>query len=167
MLPTLLLALTTQTASAADTVRQAGNFGLGLGGGNFVSGISMKYFMSDDTAIEGLLGSWGFGGLGVSAALLFEMPNLVEEDDFNLAWSVGPGVAFWTYTYDGFGEYSYNAFAITAVLGLEMNLNEVPLDIVIEWRPGIYISSVTAGVYDNDGAVASFGGFGGHIRYYF
>jgi hypothetical protein len=166
-IPTLLLALSTQTASAANSVRQAGNFGLGLGGGNFVSGLSVKYFLADDMALEGTLGSWHFGGVGVSGALLWEMPNLAEEDDFDINWNIGPGAAFWTYSYNGPGNYGFNAFAITAVLGLEMDLNDVPLDLVIEWRPGVYVYSVTSGVYGYDGAQGYFGGFGGHIRYFF
>ncbi len=163
-----LLALTTSTASAANTVREAGNFGLGLqGGGRMVSGLSMKYFMAEDLALEGTLGSWYYGGFGISGALLFEMPTLAEDDAFDLAWNIGPGVGFGTYHYGGFGSYSYNVIALTAVLGLEMDLNDVPLDIVLEWRPGIYIASVTDGFYDDSGAVLWFDGLGLAIRYYF
>lgn len=167
-LPTLL-ALCTSTASAANSVRQAGNFGLGLAGGNFVSGIGVKYFLSDDMAIQGTLGGgWRFAGIGVSAALLWEMPALVEDDTFDLAWNIGPGVGFWTYGYAGYPyDYDLNYFAVTAVLGLEMDLNDIPLDLVLEWRPGLYFVSVGSGIYNDDGAFVAFGGIGGAVRYYF
>jgi hypothetical protein len=167
-LPTLL-ALTTSTASAANSVRRAGNSGLGLTGGSFVSGLSVKYFLSDDMAIQGALGGgWRFGGVGLSGALLWEMPTLVEEDDFDLAWNVGPGAAFWTYGYDGYPyDYGLNYVALTAVLGLELDLNDVPLDVVLEWRPGIYIVSVGSGVYADSGAGLYLGAVGGSVRYYF
>ena len=162
---TLLLAFT-QTASAANTVRQEGNVGLGLqGGSRMVSGFSVKYFLSDDLALEGTLGSWYYGGFGISGALLFEMPPLAEDEDFDLAWDVGPGASFGNYHYGGFDAYTYNVIAITAVVGLEMDLNDIPLDIVLEWRPGLYFTSATEGTY-NDGAYVWFDSIGLAIRYY-
>ena len=166
-LPTLLFALTVQTASAANTVRQDGNLGLGLEiGGRMVSGFSVKYFMSDDLALQGTLGSWYYGGFGISGALLFEMPTLAEEEDFDIAWNVGPAAAFGTYYDGGPASYGYNVIALTAVLGLEMNLNDVPLDFVLEWRPGLHFYAETQGNYDDDGAVFRFDGLGLAIRYY-
>ena len=165
-MPTLLFALSAQTASAANTVRQEGNVGLGLqGGSRMVSGFSVKYFMSDDLAFEGTLGTFYYAGFGISAALLFEMPPLAEDEDFDLAWNIGPAAAFGTYNYGGFDSYSYNAIALTAVLGLEMNLNDIPLDVVLEWRPGLYFTAATDGDYD-DGARVWFDGIGLAIRYY-
>ena len=166
-LPTLFLALTAQTASAANSVRKEGNVGLGLeGGGRIVSGFSVKYFMSDDLALQGTLGSWYYGGFGISGALLFEMPALAEEDDFDIAWNVGPAAAFGTYSYNGPAAYGYNVVALTAVLGLEMNLNDIPLDIVLEWRPGLHFYAVSDGIYDDEGAQVRFDGIGLAIRYY-
>lgn len=167
-MPTLLLALTVQTASAANTVREEGNFGIGLqGGSRMVSGFSAKYFLSEDLALEGTLGAWRYGGFGVSGAVLFEMPTLAEDEDFDIAWNTGPAVSFGNYHYGGFDNYSYNVFAITAVLGLEMDLNDIPLDIVLEWRPGVYFSSTTEGVYDDEGTNVWFDAIGFAIRYYF
>lgn len=167
-MPTLLLALTAQTASAANAVREEGNVGLGLQAGSWtVSGFSLKYFLKDDFALEGTLGAWRYGGFGISAAALFEMPTLAEDEDFDIAWNTGPAVAFGTYDYGGFDDhYAYNAVAITAVLGLEMDLNEIPLDLVLEWRPGVYFFSTTEGVYDDEGANVRFDALGFAIRYY-
>ena len=53
-----------------------------------------------------------------------------------------------------------------AVLGLEMDLNDIPLDIVLEWRPGLYFSSTTEGVYDDEGTNVWFDSIGFAIRYY-
>jgi hypothetical protein len=165
VLPTLLLALTAQTASAANTVREEGNVGLGLqGGSRMVSGFSLKYFLDNDLALEGTLGSFRYGGFGISGAVLFEMPPLAEDEDFDVAWNLGPAVAFGTYHYGGFDSYSYNVVAITAVLGLEMDLNDIPLDIVLEWRPGLYVPFATEDF--DDGAQVWFDGIGLAVRYY-
>ena len=166
-IPTLLVALTAHTASAANTVREQGNVGLGLqGGSRMVSGFSCKYFLKDDLALEGTLGAWQYGGFGISGAALFEMKNLAEDEDFDITWNTGPAVAFGNYHYGGFDNYAYNVFAISAVLGLEMDLNDIPLDIVLEWRPGVYFSSTTEGVYDNEGTNVWFDAIGFAIRYY-
>ena len=166
-MPTLLLALSAHTASAANTVREEGHVGLGLqGGSRMVSGFSVKYFLDDDLALEGTLGSFYYGGFGLSGAVLFELPTLAEDEDFDIAWNTGPAVMFGTYHYGGFDNYGYNVIALTAVLGLEMDLNEIPLDIVLEWRPGLYISNTTEGVYDDEGAKVWFDSIGLAVRYY-
>ena len=167
-MPTILVALTAQTAFAANVVREEGNFGIGLqGGSRMVSGFSAKYFLKDDLALEGTLGAYSYGGFGISGAVLFELPTLAEDEDFDIAWHTGPALTFGNYHYGGFDNYAYNVFAVTAVLGLEMDLNDIPLDIVLEWRPGVFFSSTTEGVYDNEGANVWFDSFGFAIRYYF
>jgi len=64
----------------ADTVRAAGNWGVGLGGGTAVGGISGKLFLSKGTALQGVVGGAGYTNpdfgttaLGVDIDFLLEM----------------------------------------------------------------------------------------------
>ena len=150
-----LLCLTFAPAAHAEApVQSAGNLGLGLGAGTHVSGISAKYFMGSDFALQGVVGWWGagreYGGIGVSADLLWEQRPLFQADALDIAWNIGPGVNL---------AAANNALGlgVGGVLGLEFNIHPFPMDIVLEYRPGIsVIPDLQADLI----------GFGGHIRVY-
>lgn len=142
------------TASAGTPVQSPGNFGLGLGAGTHVSGISGKYWLASDFSAQAVVGAWGLGrgtggALGVSADGLFELPRLLQDDALDIGWNIGPGVNLAVGNAVGLG--------VNGVLGLEFNIHAVPIDIVLEYRPGIsVIPDVNADLI----------GFGGHIRVY-
>ena len=120
--------------------------------------------MADMMAVQATIGAHGhgrhywdhqqnhrWGGISVGADLLFLMPIIHSAEHFELGWNLGfgPGVSLWN---TGLG------MAVEGVAGLEMNLKVIPLDIVLEYRPGL-------------GIVPDIGfdpvNFGGHIRFYF
>jgi hypothetical protein len=145
----------------ADTpIRQAGNFGLGLGGGTGVAGISAKYFVADHHAFQGVVGGttlgWGKYGGGGSFAVgldyLVEMPAIAEAPEVELGWNLGAGGTI------GFSSTTW--IFVSGAIGLEANFMEVPIDLVIAWRPGVAIDS------DGDGFL-NLASARGHIRYYF
>lgn len=157
-LPLAILSLClSSTALAASS--PGGNFGLGLGGGLGVSGLSGKYYLGDAAALQGVVGWWGagqkYGGLGVNVDYLFERPQFAGGDPIALGWNFGVGgsLIVWESGYD-------DSFALGAsgVLGLEFLLQPFPLDFVIEYRPGV---SLVPGF-----GVDLFNG-SGHLRYYF
>lgn len=164
-LATLLLGSTqaqaeenTQAPSMVDDVthRKAGKLGVGLGAGSRISGISAKYWLSDTSALQVVLGgayAYGYTGAGLSVDYLVEMPPVFDHEAFNITWSAGLGVG--TYTYNGYG----NGLTVSGVGGLEFNLKELPVEVAIEYRPGIYISNGIFNVVA--GAVTS------HARWYF
>lgn len=169
LVPALSLTLLVLTAAPASAkpVRTAGNFGLGLGSGTMANGLSAKYFAATSHALQFNLGVFGgggidnrwhrFGGLGLSADYLFEMPTLVKAGRaFELAWNIGAGVGVGLDDHDGGDDVV--AFAASFVLGLEFNLIPVPIDIVLEYRPGLLI------VPDVDFDAVD---FTAHIRFYF
>jgi hypothetical protein len=149
--------LSSGSAYGGDPIRSAGNFGLGLGGGSATSGISAKYFMADHHALQGVVGTWGLGrsgygtGLGVSVDYLFEMPAITDTDPLELGWNLGLGGWFAT---AGGG----TALGAQGVAGLEFAFHPVPIDVVIEYRPGLIIVP---------GVGADLINFSGHVRYYF
>lgn len=163
----VLSALLPSTAYAYEMVehfREKGHFGLGLGAGTSVAGVSMKYFLADAFSIQGVVGLSGYGGneaLGVSADFLFEMPAFYKNAEaLDIAWELGAGA----YTWIGNDLH----FGIQGVAGIQFNLNVIPLDIVLEYRPNFHFAGPYYGNNPNynDGFYFDPVSFGGHIRFY-
>lgn len=166
----------TQSAFAGGPIKQAGNFGLGLGVGTTAAPISLKYYLSSALSIQGNAGWWrgwwgGYGcghvhdryrdyycgggyyrnALGLGADLLFEGGPLVGNSDLSLDWEIGGGVGI------GIGDVGFG-MGVAFVTGLELDIHAIPLDFVIEYRPAIFIlPGFALNVID----------FTGHVRYYF
>lgn len=151
----LLAALMPMSAWAVAPVQQAGNLGLGIGSGTHVSGLSGKYHLTDGMAAQAMVGWWGLGrgdveGISLSASYLIEPGVLARADGLTLEWNVGLGVnAVLADNTLGAG--------VHGVVGLELNLEIVPVDLVIEYRPGLRLLPAT----DPD-----FIGLGVHLRVY-
>jgi len=143
---------------AQSSLRQPGSFGIGLGSGSsayyYSGGISGKYFLGADTAAQAVI---GFGGgigadwISISPDFLYEMPALATLDPMEIAWNLGVGGTLMLWD-NGVG------LAARGVVGLEFDLLVIPLDIVLEYRPGVLV------VPSLDLDLVS---FGGHVRYYF
>lgn len=164
----LLVAL---PVSAQTSEGRPSGWGVGLGSGTGVSGVSLKNHSGNRT-IQGVIGcssAWGYrwghrryrrsngcAGIGISGDLLFNQPIITEEGVLTLAWNLGGGGAV------GMGRhYRYHGDEIWLggqfVAGLEFLFLEVPLDVVLEWRPSLFIPD----------ARFALGHAGIHIRYYF
>jgi hypothetical protein len=115
----------------------------------------MKYFMSESQALQGVVGIWGLGRdhgtiIGLNADYLWEGPSLTRGSVIDLGWALGVGA------FGGFGDAFW--LGVSGVLGLEFNFVPIPIDIVLEYRPGLLVlEHVDADLIN----------FGGHIRYYF
>lgn len=161
MLPrlfTLFLALALPgAAQAGSPVRSGGNFGIGVGSGYWLNGLSLKYFMGQSASVQGVIGGYGYGyghddygGLGFSGDYLWEMPALTNNEAFELGWNAGLGPNV------GLGD-DWVAIGVHGTLGLEFNFNPVPIDLVLEYKPGIFVVPGVGGDFWN---------FGGQIRIY-
>ena len=148
----LLGALSLGTPSHAEPIRTTGRFGLGLGSGTIANGLSAKYFMNQSNALQFNLGEFGgggvdrrwkhFAGFGFGVDYLYEMPTLVRAGNaFELAWNIGAGVGVGIDDQDDGHGHGADHFALAAafVLGLEFNFIPVPIDLVLEFRPGLLI----------------------------
>ena len=135
-----------------------GPAGLGLGGGLGMSGISGKLYLGDGTALQGVVGNYGYwdgdvhvnGGLGVGVDLLLEQPTFAGGELLDVGWCYGVGGAV--------GVGGGVTIGASGVVGLELLFNPLPIDFVIEWRPGVTIGN---------GLDLSLFGSSGHVRYYF
>ncbi|MBK9649242.1 MAG: hypothetical protein IPO67_29530 [Deltaproteobacteria bacterium] len=156
MTRTLLTTLAALLLPSIALAEVPGNFGIGIGGGLGVSGLSMKAPIGPG-AIQGVIGTYGWNGrydddrLGVSIDALWEQPTFASGGPVNLAWNIGFGGAV------GVGQND-PLVGISGVAGLEFIVQPAPIDIVLEYRPGIILSP---GVYSD------LVNFSGHIRYYF
>lgn len=154
----LLLAVALASAvELADEPGDPGSLGLGVGGGTAVSGLSGKLPLSGGLAVQAVVGGAGYShdygrsALGVDVDVLWEMPELVRaEEGVALAWSLGAGG--WTWVGAPFW------LGANGVLGLELRVLPVPLDLVLEWRPSLrLVPEVGVELVD----------FGGHLRIWF
>lgn len=163
----LVLGLFGSVAWADPPVRQEHHFGLGLGAGLGVTGVSGKYFLDTGHALQFVAGGWGFGktldktrfpsgyggSVGVEGAFLWEMPDFYEDEYVMLAWNFGAGASAAVGGWDWLG--------VSGVLGFEVDLMKFPLDAVLELRPGMGI------ILNNGDVVPDLFNLGAHARYYF
>lgn len=159
-----LAALAPRAHAAPDQIRKPGKFGIGLGSGTLSNGLSGKLYLADLHALQFTLGAFGGGGIddrwhrvagfAFGVDYLIELPDIVTAGDaFVLGWNAGVGGALGVA--DG---HSDLAVAAAGIVGLEFRLIPVPIDIVLEYRPGLLIIPDVA--FD---AVD----FTAHIRFYF
>jgi hypothetical protein len=131
--------------------------GLRLG---FSNGLTVKHFISDRLAFEGLLVTrWrGFELTG-----LFEVHNQAFEIE-RLNWYFGGGghIGFWNgdYTYDRWGTagVNYTVVGLDGIIGIEYNFEEFPLNVGLDWKPAFNLTGYS-GFWGDGGALS--------IRYIF
>ena len=136
-------------------------FGIGIGGGLAVTGLSGKYMMRDDFALQGVVGVLDVGrdddSIGFSVDFLREMPDLFSEDGVALAWNFGVGGLLGIYEDDFGGDAGVKA-GVSGIVGLEFVVDPVPIDLVLEYRPSIIVVPSTD---------IEFIDFSAHIRFWF
>ena len=158
----LAVFISASVASAQATPNRSG-FGIGLGEANLAWGISMKGAQGA-TAWQVVAGGWsgpwfydyryGYAdGLAVAFDFLFEQPTITEGEPLALGWNAGLGAGV------GIAENSYWGIGLNGVVGLEFNFKPVPIDVTLEYRPGVYF-------HPNDFDLALVD-FGGHVRFWF
>jgi hypothetical protein len=155
MIPLLFAALVSEPAFALPP-RGGAKFGVGVGGGLGVSGLSGKFWLKDKNALQLVVGAWGVGrsgygyGLGVGLDYLWEMPAITRADPVLLAWNLGLGGTV--------GAYDPGWIGVSGVAGLEFDFQPVPIDVTLEYRPGIAIVPAVGVDLVN---------FTGHVRIHF
>jgi hypothetical protein len=121
-------------APEAQAQRNPGSFGIGLGSATLASGLSLKQF-AGPTAFQFTVGCWRSScsnALAASLDFLVNMPAFSTSEFLSVAWNFGGGGAL------GIGDSSLGA-AAAFVVGLEFNFQALPIDLVLEWRPGIRV----------------------------
>lgn len=111
------------------------SLGLRLG---LTPGITLKYFVSENTAFEGILGTrWE----GTKLTGLFEIHNNI--DDSPLVWYYGGGAHFGIYQGYKDNPWFYDdtethaVLGIDGIIGLEYTFIKVPINVSVDWKPVI------------------------------
>jgi hypothetical protein len=152
-----ILTLTLVIFISAYTSAQDYNTGVGLRLG-FANGLTVKHFISQRSALEGLLTTiWhGFDVTG-----LYEVHNNAFDVE-RLNWYFGGGghLGFWNGNNTPWGNegVNYTIIGIDGILGIEYNFKEVPINLGLDWKPEFNLSGYSG-----------FWGYGGalSIRYIF
>ena len=152
----MLIALTMLNITISNAQSSSSNsstYTTALGVKFYPTGVTLKHFISDKHALEGLGYFYNYG---------FRITGLYEiYGDINnapgLRWYIGPGahVGFYNTKYGG-----GSSAGVDGVLGLDYKVTNAPLNLSLDWQP-----SFEFGDNFNNGFSGGWGGFG--IRYTF
>jgi hypothetical protein len=110
------------------------NTGIGVRGG-FANGITLKHFVSNKTAFEGIIAS-RWKGFELTGLIEFHARAFATE---RLNWYAGFGAhaGFWNGDNVKWGTpgVDYSVFGLDGILGMEYNFAAVPFNISIDWKP--------------------------------
>lgn len=114
--------------------------------------VSLKHFIKDKAALEGLGYFWN---RGFRVTGLYQFHNDINGVE-GLKWYVGPGahVGFYSNKYGG-----GTSFGIDGVIGLDYKLREAPINLSLDWQPSVEFNG------DYNGFAGNWGGLA--IRYVF
>ncbi len=115
--------------------------GLRLGWG---FGGTFKHFLDESSAVEAIVNFRGAGYLGyvtrsVAISGLYELHKPLEDVTEGLQWYVGGG-ALLGFASSNFSNNSSVSFGILGVIGLDYMFEEIPLNVSLDWMPGIIIN---------------------------
>lgn len=123
------------------------NTGIGIRGG-FSNGLTVKHFIKDTKAVEGILATrWN----GFYLTALYE----IHYNAFNtpgLYWYYGIGGHFGTINgnnrrfEDG---VNHTLIGIDGILGIEINFSEFPINLGLDWKPTFDLIGDTDVIFDN------------------
>jgi hypothetical protein len=153
----IILTLTLVIFISTFASAQDYNTGVGLRLG-FSNGLTIKHFLSQRTAVEGLLATrWR----GFEIAGLFEIHNEAFDVD-RLKWYFGGGahIGFWNGDNTHWGDTgtNYTIIGVDGILGIEYSFSEVPVNLSLDWKPAFNLTGYT-GFWGDGGALS--------IRYIF
>lgn len=103
--------------------------------------ITVKHFIKDDAALEGLLSFWNYG---------FRVTGLYEwHGDINgapgLKWYIGPGAHIGFYDDDYKHAYPDRDagidLGVDGVIGLDYKIKNAPINLSLDWQPSFTIVS--------------------------
>lgn len=138
------------SATAQDNVGSQ-DYKTAIGVKFYPGAISVKHFVSDKNAIEGL---GYFFNYGTRITGLYEIHGDINNAG-GLKWYIGPGahIGFYSNKYGG-----ATSVGVDGVLGLDYKFRDAPINLSLDWQP-----SFEFGNKYNNGFNGNWGGLG--IRY--
>jgi hypothetical protein len=148
----LSLIITCFCFSKASAQSEGSDYSTAIGLKFYPTALSVKHFVSDGAAIEGLGYFWS-NGFRITG--LYEFHHELADVD-GLKWYIGPGVHFSSYNNSYYGGGSY--VGVDGVIGLDYKFEDAPVDVSVDFQPSIDFGGGYSGLY-------GWGGLG--IRYAF
>ena len=93
--------------------------------------LSYQHYVAGTNFVEADLGFWGDGGFSLTGLYNFDLGQ-----SGLFGFYAGPGAQIGVY--NG-GESSSLSLGVVGMLGVEMEIPEVPINISLDWRPAIYL----------------------------
>jgi hypothetical protein len=144
--------------------RRAGNTGVGVINGPFLSGLSIEHHVTDHDAIQVSFGAawgtyryWPAHGIGLSVDYLHHPATVYDGPDVRLGWDIGIGVQGRVRPVPEDVRY---AVGVHVVAGFDIMLVNAPIDLAFEYRPGI------VGTPGPGGLTFAFGDVAVHLRWW-
>jgi hypothetical protein len=150
---------------SSGQIGQGKNVGIGLGGGSIVSGLTLKGYFSDKLAGQlflGGAGAWGYGGFGfgIDGDIVYEFATIAEADGVGrLFLGAGGGAGFIANPF-------FSAGSVNALFEMGWHFTEVPIELVIDYRPTFYFGGFNTLRFAGPGGFIPWG-FSGAFRFYF
>lgn len=121
---------------------------VGLRGGLY-NGVTVKHFLTTKSAVEGIAATrWeGFNVTG-----LYELHKYAAFDVNRLNWFYGVGAHLGSWAKDNIIGYQLS-IGFDAILGLEYNLEEIPINLSIDWKPTFNLTGYSGPSFDG-GAIS-------------
>jgi hypothetical protein len=119
--------------------------GIGLRTG-FYNGFTIKHFIADQTAVEGII-TTRWSGFLITGLMEFHRPFSVDR----LQWYYGFGghIGVWN---NGKNPYFDNeggsAIGVDGILGIEYSFSEAPFNISLDWKPAFNLIGDTGFLAD-------------------
>ncbi|WP_194774930.1 hypothetical protein [Pararhodonellum marinum] len=138
-----------------QTQAQDYNTGIGLRAGTGL-GLTVKHFLNDQAALEGLLYTrWG----GILITGLYEIHKDIPEVQ-GLRWFYGGGahVGAWSASnrnrpWGGDYGQSYTVVGIDGIIGLDYKFADAPINLSLDWKPAFNIIGYS-GIWGGDVALS-------------
>ena len=147
----LFISVSGVNAQNRTTYNSSSNYNTAVGIKFYPGAISVKHFINDNTALEGLGYFWS---KGVRITGLYEIHGDINTVA-GLKWYIGPGahVGFYDAKYGG-----ATSVGVDGVLGLDYKIEAAPINLSVDWQP-----SFEFGSKGENGFFGNWGGFS--VRY--
>ena len=147
----LFISVSGVNAQNRTTYNSSSNYNTAVGIKFYPGAISVKHFINDNTALEGLGYFWS---KGIRITGLYEIHGDINTVA-GLKWYIGPGahVGFYDAKYGG-----ATSVGVDGVLGLDYKIEAAPINLSVDWQP-----SFEFGSKGENGFFGNWGGFS--VRY--
>lgn len=137
----ILIALLSSFASYSQAT--GSTYQTAIGVKIYPGAISIKHFIKDDVALEGLASFWNYG---FRATGLYEFHGDIRDVN-GLKWYIGPGAHLGFYDNDWKDRYPDREkgvdLGVDGVLGLDYKIKGAPINLSLDWQPSFTIISHT------------------------